>query len=158
MDEEKLSLSEKVREAVLPRGPQSIAEPEKELRFTRTAQAGMFFAAAAVVLLSSVAVALLSTSWGWGSSDGPLQGWGWLALIGLAFCYVLLRLGLRCARHAYIILLVASDGGRVFRWRESVNASFYRRKKEWGHCFAEADDSVAPSVIKNGSDGGDGKT
>ena len=37
MDDED-NLGEKVKAAVLPRGPKSIAEPEKELRFTRAAQ------------------------------------------------------------------------------------------------------------------------
>ena len=158
MDEEKLSLSEKVREAVLPRGPQSIAEPEKELRFTRTAQAGMFFAAAVVVLLVSVAVALLSTSWGWGSSDGPLQGWGWLALIGLAFCYVLLRLGLRCARHAYIILsplgveifpfFKAKDSLQVIYWSQVTEAEFSAGEKVLTLHFTEEKKSGVIASLK----------
>ena len=43
MDEEEKSLGEKVKDVVIPRGPKSIAEPEKELRFTRAAQGRMFF-------------------------------------------------------------------------------------------------------------------
>lgn len=101
--DDKQKLGEKVKSAVLPRGPKSIAEPEKELRFTRAAQAPVFFFLSAVALAACIAVFILSTQ-DWGMGGPPLEGWWWLCLPGLLGCYGLVRLGLRCTRHAYIIL------------------------------------------------------
>ncbi|MBT8038567.1 MAG: hypothetical protein KJO21_13615 [Verrucomicrobiae bacterium] len=94
---------EKVRAALLPRGPMALAEPEKELRFTRAAQAPIFFAAAVLLFAASMAVFILSTQ-DWGMAGPMLDGWLWLCLPGGLLCYAMLRLGLRCTRHAYIIL------------------------------------------------------
>jgi len=133
MNEEKLSLREKVKGTVLPRGPQSIAEPEKELRFTRAAQGGVFFACSAVIFAMTVAVFILSTL-GWGNSEPLLQGWWWLSLVGMVLCFILMRLGLRCARHAYIILnplgveifpfFKAKDNLQIIYWSQVADAEF----------------------------------
>ena len=96
-------LSSKVRDAVLPRGPKTIAEPEKELRFTRARQAPLFFAVAVISFAVSLGIFILSTQ-DWGMEEPLLKGWWWLCLPGLIVCYLMIRLGLRCTRHAYIIL------------------------------------------------------
>ena len=100
-DEEKWS--GKVRDAVLPRGPKAIAEPEKELRFTRARQAPLFYGLSVLAFAASMAVFILSTQ-DWGMGDPLLKGWWWICLPGLLLCYAMLRLGLRCTLHAYIIL------------------------------------------------------
>ena len=96
-------LSRKVRDSVLPRGPKAIAEPEKELRFTRARQAVLFYVVSVVTFAASMGVFILSTQ-DWGMREPLLQDWWWLCLPGLLLCYLALRLGLRCTRHAYIIL------------------------------------------------------
>ncbi len=103
MKDEEKPIKEKVRAAVLPRGPKTIAEPEKELRFTRARQAPLFYALSVIAFAVSMGVFILSTQ-DWGMGGPLLEGWWWLCLPGLLLCYWMLRLGLRCTRHAYIIL------------------------------------------------------
>lgn len=94
---------QKARNTVIPRGPRAVAEPEKELRFTRAAQAPLFFALAVVAFAGFVAVFILSTQ-DWGMSEPLLAGWWWLCVPLLLICYGMFRVGMRCVRHAYIIL------------------------------------------------------
>jgi hypothetical protein len=77
--------------------PKKVAEPHKELRFTRIAQAQAFMVIAAV----SFAFALLVTvTWLMGH---PSFRW-WMPLPFLVTALLLGRLAGRCARHAYLIL------------------------------------------------------
>lgn len=101
--EEEEKLSEKIRDTVLPRGPKTIAEPEKELRFTRARQAPLFYGLAVIAFAASMGVFILSTQ-DWGMKEPLLKGWWWLCVPGVLLCYWMFRLGLRCTRHAYIIL------------------------------------------------------
>lgn len=101
--EEKETISKKIKTTVLPSGPKSLAEPEKELRFTRAAQAPLFYAVSVLCFAASLAVFILSTQ-DWGMGDPMLDGWVWLCVPGLIMTYAALRVGLRCTRHAYIIL------------------------------------------------------
>ena len=101
--EGKKPVSKKVHDTVLPRGPKMIAEPEKELRFTRARQARLFYGLAVITFSASMAIFILATQ-DWGMGGPLLKGWWWLCLPGLSLCYLMLRLGLRCTRHAYIIL------------------------------------------------------
>ncbi len=103
MEDEEKPIKEKVKDAVIPRGPKTIAEPEKELRFTRARQAPLFFGLAVISFAAAMGVFILSTQ-DWGMGGPLLEGWWWLCLPGLLLCYGMLRLGLRCPRHAYIIL------------------------------------------------------
>ena len=95
--------SSKVSDGVRSRGPKAIAEPEKELRFTRAHQARVFYGLSVITFAASMAIFILATQ-DWGMGGPLLKGWWWLCLPGLLLCYLMLRLGLRCTRHAYIIL------------------------------------------------------
>lgn len=96
-------LADKVKQAILPSGPKKLAEPEKELRFTRSAQAPLFYGLSVLFFAASMAVFILSTQ-DWGMAEPVLKGWLWLCLPGLAASYAGLRTGLRCTRHAYLIV------------------------------------------------------
>ena len=123
----------KLKDVVIPRGPKSIAEPEKELRFTRGAQAMTFFALAVVVFALTLALFILSTQ-DWGMEEPLLTGWWWVCFPGLFSCYALFWLGLYCNRHAYIILsplgvevfpfLKASQNLRVVYWSQVADVEF----------------------------------
>lgn len=101
--EEEEKLSQKVRDSVLPRGPKTIAEPEKELRFTRARMAPMFFGLSALFVAVSMGLFILSTQ-DWGMKGPLLDGWWWACFPLLLVAYWMLRMGLHCTRHAYIIL------------------------------------------------------
>ncbi len=96
-------ISGKLKEVVMPRGPKSIAEPEKELRFTRKRQAGVFFALAVIAFSLSMGWYMLVTE-DWGMEKPLLEGWLWVSGLGLLAFFAFLRLGVRCTRHAYLIL------------------------------------------------------
>lgn len=81
----------------------TIAEPEKELRFTRARQATLFFFLTAVCLMlaiGSLFAAFLNLGW----TDYYFQKNWWLALLPLIPAFIFLRTALHCIRHAYIIL------------------------------------------------------
>ena len=100
--EETKSDRRKIRDVLLPPGPRTVAEPEKELRFTRARQAWVFFALAAVILSAGMTLlALAIQNWG---LIALLKVWWWLLLAGSLLGLEMLRLGVRCTRHAYIIL------------------------------------------------------
>lgn len=77
-----------------------IQAPEQELRFTRSAQALIFWLAAA--MLAMAAVTLFATSQ-YRAENPALPHPAW-ALVPLAACIVLARLAWRLTRHAYLIL------------------------------------------------------
>ncbi len=77
--------------------PKEVAEPHKELRFTRAGQAQTFIVAAAVAFAFTL---LLAITWLMGHPD---FSW-WMPLIPLAIAAFMVRLASRCARHAYLIL------------------------------------------------------
>lgn len=91
------------QQSFLGRGPQRLAEPEKELRFTRTRQAAQFFVLTAVLAMVSLGTfsAMFSK---WGPNDPDFEQFCWLALIPLPFAALTLRFAIRCIRHAYILL------------------------------------------------------
>jgi hypothetical protein len=77
-----------------------VAEPQKELRFTRAGQAVGFWIAAAVLIMAGLVFFLL-TPYRAENPELPHPAWGllpWLAAAGLA------RLAWRCTKHAYILL------------------------------------------------------
>jgi hypothetical protein len=77
-----------------------VLESEKELRFTRSGQAVVFWVAAAVFAVACVILVSVSFHRG----DNPLlphPGW---ALLPMISSYVLVRLAIRLTKHAYLIL------------------------------------------------------
>lgn len=77
--------------------PKKIAEPHKELRFTRAGQAQGFMVIAAV---SFAFFLLIGLTWFMGH---PTFTW-WMALPFLILYALMTRLSAYCARHAYLIL------------------------------------------------------
>ncbi len=93
---------ESIKEKVIPSGPKEVAEPEKELRFTRAAQAPLFYLLAIISFCVAMAFFILSTQ-NWSTSP-LLPGWWWVCFPTLILFVIFLRLGMRCSRHAYILL------------------------------------------------------
>lgn len=77
-----------------------ILAPEKELRFTRSGQAVVFWLSAAVI--GAIAVTLIATS-SYRDVNPRLPHPAW-TLLPLACAVVLFRLAWRLTRHAYLIL------------------------------------------------------
>jgi hypothetical protein len=77
-----------------------VAEPQKELRFTRTAQATLFCVVAAVAIMAGIVFFLL-IPYRKEFPDLPHPAWGWLPILAGAG---LLRLAYHCVKHAYLIL------------------------------------------------------
>ena len=77
--------------------PKTVAEPHKELRFTRAGQAQGMFIAATVAFAFALLTAI---TWLIGHPDFH---W-WTPLPFLILAWVLARIALHCTRHAYIIL------------------------------------------------------
>ena len=77
--------------------PRPIAEPHKELRFTRSAQGRTFFVLGAMAAGLGVLLVFFAAL-----PEEPLVPW-WSALLPLPVAIVLFRAGLHCVRHAYLI-------------------------------------------------------
>jgi hypothetical protein len=132
-EEAEPSARAKIREVLVPSGPRSVAEPEKELRFTRGAQASLFYMIASLMLAAGVGLMMLSTQ-KWGMANPPLQDWRWLCIPDLLVAFWLFRLGMRCSRHAYLILTPlgveifpffnARKNLRLVYWTEIAAAEF----------------------------------
>ncbi len=88
----------KVTPPSLPSGPKPVAEPEKELRFTRAAQ-GHFLLSISVILLA-IGITLFATSTAPGSPENLWMYATPTCLLGI----LLIIPAMRCIRHAYIIL------------------------------------------------------
>lgn len=78
----------------------NVAEPEKELRFTRSGQAGRFCVFGAVLV--GVGVTLVATSYY--RDVNPAVPCGWWAGPCFVLAAAIFRLALRLAKHAYVIL------------------------------------------------------
>ena len=100
-------------------GPKKVAEPEKELRFTRSAQAQTFYLLASLLLISSVtfiAVAL--------TPEPPVPLWS--AIVPAVFALPLLWIGVRCNRYAYIILTpLGVEIFPFFKARENLQVIYW---------------------------------
>ena len=102
----------------------AVQSPEKELRFTRSGQAVIFWIASAV--LTAVAVTLLATS-AYCDVNPQLPHPAW-ALLPLVLAMVSARLAINLTRHAYLILTPLgieifpffrpADGMRLVVWQE----------------------------------------
>lgn len=78
----------------------ALAEPHKELRFTRAAQAVPFWMAAAVC--AAAALVLIAISF-YRQQNPALPHPLW-ALIPIALCWFCVHTAIRCTKHAYLIL------------------------------------------------------
>jgi len=77
-----------------------VAEPQKELRFTRAGQAAGFWIAAAACIMAGLVFFLLTPH----RADNPSlphPAWG---LVPIALAALLVRVAWRCTKHAYILL------------------------------------------------------
>ncbi|HCC21717.1 MAG TPA: hypothetical protein DEP88_10775 [Verrucomicrobiales bacterium] len=157
MTEEKKTMVEIIKGAVIPCGPKSLAEPEKELRFTRAAQAPLFFGLSVVFLIMTLAVFILSTQ-DWGMGGPILDGWLWLCLLGLLLCYWMIRLGVRCTRNAYIIFsplgveifpfFGAKENLQVIYWTQVADAEVTADAKNLVLHFTEEKKSGVVASLK----------
>ncbi|MGJ8672465.1 hypothetical protein [Rubritalea sp.] len=92
-----------IAESLIGTSPKALEESHKELRFTRSRQATLFFllsvGCAAIAIAS--AVAMFSK---WGPHDADFQKYIWFCLLPLIPSLIALRIGLHCIRHAYLLL------------------------------------------------------
>lgn len=156
MEDEK-TVGDKVRNAVVPRGPKTIAEPEKELRFTRAAQAPLFFGFSALFVAVAMGMFILSTQ-DWGMKAPLLDGWWWVCFPLLLIAYWMLRLGLRCTQNAYIILsplgveifpfFKARENLQVIYWTQVADAEFTPDAKNLVLHFTEEKKSGVIASLK----------
>lgn len=78
----------------------AVAEAHKELRFTRAGQAAGFWMAAAILVMTALVFVLVAP---YRAEHGELPHPAW-GLIPLGFSALVVRLAIRCSRHAYLIL------------------------------------------------------
>ncbi|MEM1084854.1 MAG: hypothetical protein AAGI48_12150 [Verrucomicrobiota bacterium] len=78
----------------------AVAEPHKELRFTRAAQAVPFWIAGAVLAAAAIVLVVI----GFYRRDHPALPHPAWALLPLTLAWLCLRIALRCTKHAYLIL------------------------------------------------------
>lgn len=113
-----------------------LQSPEKELRFTRSGQATVFWLGSAV--LTSIAITMLATALYRDINESiPHPVW---ALLPLVLAVLLARMAIKLTRHAYLILTPLgieifpffrpADGMRLVTWQEiqlaEVNAQTTR--------------------------------
>ena len=113
-----------------------LQSPEKELRFTRSGQATVFWLGAAV--LTSIAITMLATALYRDINESiPHPVW---ALLPLVLAVLLARMAIKLTRHAYLILTPLgieifpffrpAEGMRLVTWQEiqlaEVNAQTTR--------------------------------
>lgn len=79
-----------------------IVEPEKEVRFTRSSQATLFFFLGILCLMVSIGT-LFNEFVNWGPTHSDFKAYWWLSLIPLIPAALFFRIGVHCVRHAYII-------------------------------------------------------
>lgn len=85
------------------RGPRAVADPEKELRFTRSRQAYTFIILATLLFCATLALFMLALPGFTGKQRPMVSSYGY-CLIPLPFCVASLWLAMRLTRHAYMIL------------------------------------------------------
>ncbi|MGJ8697492.1 MAG: hypothetical protein ACSHYF_14335 [Verrucomicrobiaceae bacterium] len=113
-------------------GPKTVAEPHKELRFTRASQAQIFFVAAAVSISLTLIIGITA------AMGHPSFHW-WMTLPCALTAFFLLRLAVRCTRHAFLILtplgievfpfIKPEKNLRLIYWGEIAQAEINEDKK-----------------------------
>jgi len=106
--------------------PKKVAEPDKELRFTRIVQAQSFMIIAAVAFAFAL---LITITWLMGH---PSFRW-WMPLPFLAVVLFLGKLSGRCARHAYLILTpLGIEIFPLFKPEENLNLVYWSQIDDAG--------------------------
>ena len=81
----------------------AVAEPEKEIRFTRSAQATFFLILTVLcIVLCISSLFCIYVNWGPWHYDFK-ENW-WMSLLALIPALIFFRIAVHCIRHAYIIL------------------------------------------------------
>jgi len=115
---------ERIREAILPSGPKSVAEPEKELRFTRAHQGTQFLVVTAISI--GAGVTFIATAF---APESPEYIWVWSIPFFIA-AFFFFRLALRCTRHAYILLTpLGIEIFPFFKPRENLQVVYWSQIK-----------------------------
>lgn len=83
--------------------PKNVQSPEKELRFTRSAQGLLFLILCMACVIAALAILVLSTQ-GTEFERPRWEGYEWTALFPIPPAILFFRYALRCIRHAYLIL------------------------------------------------------
>ncbi len=132
-------------------GPKEVADPHKELRFTRGAQATLFAMMGAVCCGMSATSLILNFI-----PTDPLLSWWW-SLPPIPIALLLFRLAYRCARHAYIILTPlgveifpffnARENLQVLYWSQIADAEVTERKQLVIHLNEEQTAGVVASLF-----------
>jgi len=81
----------------------SIAEPEKEIRFTRSAQAIPFLLLSVIFIMLCIS-SLFCMFINWGPWHADFKEYWWLSLFPLIPAFICYRVAQHCLRHAYLIL------------------------------------------------------
>ena len=100
-----------------PAGRIEPSDPGKELRFTRSAQA-VHFTAAAILCACAVFALLTLGLWPWHPDGSPFLSIWWPGLLPVVPMFAFLWLAVFCASHAYIIL--SPVGVEIFPFRNPV--------------------------------------
>lgn len=80
-----------------------VTEPEKEIRFTRAAQASLFFFLSIISVMIGIGT-LFNEFINWGPQHPDFKAYWWLSLLAIIPAALFLRIGIHCIRHAFIIL------------------------------------------------------
>lgn len=80
-----------------------VQEQEKEIRFTRSAQASLFFFLGIICTMICIGT-LFNEYINWGPWHADFKAYWWMSLIALIPAAIFFRIGIHCIRHAYIIL------------------------------------------------------
>lgn len=83
--------------------PKSVQSPEKELRFTRSAQGLQCIVLCVACIVVALSLLVLATQ-GTEFEKPRLHGFAWTALLPLPPAVLFFRFAMRCMRHAYLIL------------------------------------------------------
>jgi hypothetical protein len=81
----------------------SVVEQEKEIRFTRSAQASLFFFLGIICTMICIGT-LFNEYVNWGPWHANFKAYWWMSLTALIPAAIFFRIGIHCIRHAYIIL------------------------------------------------------
>jgi len=80
-----------------------VQEPNKELRFTRAAQALPWFILSAILFTFTV-VGVIFFAFPISMKSQLFTAWWWIIIPSSILCFFTTRIAIRCAKHAYLLL------------------------------------------------------